>query len=71
MAKTFLRLEVADLPLVNPDCAGWIRDGIMCAKRVAIILDSILESMFSNDIGRYDPGFCGSLPFFAIGFMFA
>lgn len=46
-ARTFLRLEEADLPLVNSDCAWWIRDGMIFASREATILERILESTFS------------------------
>ena len=50
----------ADLPLVNPDCARCMSEGIISASLEATILESILESTLSNDMGQYEPGSCGS-----------
>lgn len=68
---TFLMFMVAVLPFTNPDWAGCIREGMMSANLVAIILERILTSRFRSDIGLYEPGSCGSLPFLANNLMMA
>lgn len=62
---TFLMFMVAVLPFTNPDWAGCIREGMMSANLVAIILERILTSRFKSEIGLYEPGSWGSLPFLA------
>lgn len=69
--STLRILPAADLPLVKPDCALCMREGIISPNLVATIFDNILESTFNKDMGRNEPGSSGSFPFFAMSFMLA
>lgn len=43
--------RVAVLPFTKPDWAGWISEGMIAASLVAMILNKILTSRFSSEIG--------------------
>lgn len=49
--RTLHILEDADRPWVKSACAGWIRVGMILASLLAMILERILESRFSSDMG--------------------
>lgn len=50
--RTFLMLEVAERPFVNPAWAGCMMSGMIFANLLAMIFERILESKFNNEIAR-------------------
>lgn len=69
--RTLRMLSEAVLPFTKPDCAGWIKEGMILASLVAIIFHRILTSKFKREMGLYKPGSSGSFPFFEISFTMA